>query len=117
MLDAAHKGVRVVEVPITVRKRASGETKKGKPLRYAWGYTKAVFGTWLRQPPGANYRSEPRWLSSAGVEPLYPHSLPSRKDEASVIQNAVTTAGNGSSNGSAAIDLEEAARPAEIKTD
>jgi hypothetical protein len=78
MLDAAHKGVRVVEVPITVRKRASGTTKKGKPLKYAWGYTKAVFGTWLRQPPGANYTVEPRWLATAGLESLHPDSLPTK---------------------------------------
>ena len=117
MLDAAHKGVRVIEVPITVRKRASGETKKGKPLRYAWGYTKAVFGTWLRQPPGAHYTMEPRWLSSAGVEPLYPQSLPSKTDSASALQSAIT-ASNGSSTDQASdipesIDLVASEDPVE----
>lgn len=48
ILDAGRKGFSVVEVPITFRRRASGMTKKPKPLRYAWGFSKAIVRTWLR---------------------------------------------------------------------
>ncbi len=48
ILDAARKGLRVVEVPITLRRRASGTTKKPTTLRYAWGFSKAIVRTWLR---------------------------------------------------------------------
>jgi hypothetical protein len=48
ILDAARKGLRVVEVPITLRRRASGTTKKPTTLRYAWGFSKAMVKTWLR---------------------------------------------------------------------
>ncbi len=48
ILDAARKGLRVVEVPITLRRRASGTTKKPTSIRYAWGFSKAIVRTWLR---------------------------------------------------------------------
>lgn len=48
ILDAARKGLKVEEVPITLRKRASGTTKKPATLRYAWGFSKAIVRTWLR---------------------------------------------------------------------
>lgn len=48
ILDSARKGLDVVEVPITLRKRASGTTKKPTPLRYAWGFSKAIVRTWFR---------------------------------------------------------------------
>lgn len=48
ILDASRKGLRVVEVPITFRKRASGVTKKPNTLKYAWGFSKAITRTWLR---------------------------------------------------------------------
>ena len=48
ILDAARKGFRVTEVPITVRRRANGDTKKPRPLKYAWGFSKAIVRTWLR---------------------------------------------------------------------
>ncbi|MBA3430800.1 MAG: DUF2304 family protein [Actinobacteria bacterium] len=47
-LDATRKGYEAVEVPISVRKRVSGTTKKGKTVRYAWGFSKAIIRTWLR---------------------------------------------------------------------
>jgi hypothetical protein len=69
ILEAARRGLRVSEVPITLRRRASGITKKPTTMRYAWGFTKAIARTWLRQPPGKRVsRSSPRWVSnSAGV--------------------------------------------------
>jgi len=48
ILDAARKGLDVTEVPITFRRRASGATKKPKPMHYAWGFSKAIVRTWLR---------------------------------------------------------------------
>jgi hypothetical protein len=48
ILDASRKGLDVIEVPITLRKRASGTTKKPTSLRYAWGFSKAIVRTWLR---------------------------------------------------------------------
>lgn len=48
ILDAARKGLKIVEVPIDLRRRASGLTKKPATLRYAWGFSKAIMRTWLR---------------------------------------------------------------------
>lgn len=48
ILDMTRRGLRVVEVPITSRARASGGTKKPRPVRYAWGFSKAILRTWLR---------------------------------------------------------------------
>lgn len=48
ILDSARKGLNVVEVPITFRKRASGVTKKPTSLKYAWGFSKAIVRTWMR---------------------------------------------------------------------
>jgi len=48
LIEAMKQNARVVEVPITIRKRQSGETKKPPSLRYGWGFTKAIVGAWLR---------------------------------------------------------------------
>ena len=48
LIEALKKGLRVKEVPITIRRRLSGESKKPPSLRYAWGFTKAIISTWLR---------------------------------------------------------------------
>jgi hypothetical protein len=48
ILDASRKGMKVVEVPITIRARASGSSKKPTTFRYAWGFSKAIMRTWLR---------------------------------------------------------------------
>ena len=48
ILDAARKGFSVLEVPITLSARSSGDTKKPATLRYAWGFSKAIVKTWLR---------------------------------------------------------------------
>lgn len=48
ILEAARKGLRVAEVPITLRRRSSGSTKKPSTLPYAWGFSKAIVRTWLR---------------------------------------------------------------------
>ena len=46
--QAVPKRLRVVEVPITIRARAGGESKKPKTMKYAWNFTKAIVKTWLR---------------------------------------------------------------------
>lgn len=48
LIDALKKGLRFEEVPITVKRRLSGESKKPPSLRYGWGFTKAIFKAWLR---------------------------------------------------------------------
>lgn len=66
IMDAANKGLRVKEVPITVRKRVSGASRKGTNARYALGFSRTLIGTWLRQPPRNRAAGvEPRWLSNA----------------------------------------------------
>lgn len=48
LIEAMKKDARVLEVPITIRKRQSGETKKPPSLSYGWGFAKAILSTWLR---------------------------------------------------------------------
>jgi hypothetical protein len=70
ILDAAQKGLRVQEIPITVRGRIHGRSKKGTTLRYALGFTRGLLGTWMRQAPGKRpMTSEPRWLTRSGAPP------------------------------------------------
>jgi hypothetical protein len=49
IIDAARKGIRVSEAPITVLRRFSGESKKGRNWTYGLNFTKTVFKTWLRK--------------------------------------------------------------------
>lgn len=48
LIEALKRGLRVQEVPITIRRRLAGETKKPPSIRYAWGFGKAIVSTWLR---------------------------------------------------------------------
>jgi len=48
LLEALKKGLRVIEVPITIRRRQRGVSKKGPSVRYAFGFARALIGTWLR---------------------------------------------------------------------
>jgi len=48
LIEALKKGLRVKEVPITVQLRASGHSKKGPSLKYAFGFMRAIVKTWLR---------------------------------------------------------------------
>jgi len=48
LIESLKKGLRVKEVPVTVERRLSGESKKPPSLRYAWGFAKAILSTWLR---------------------------------------------------------------------
>jgi glycosyltransferase involved in cell wall biosynthesis len=48
LIEALKKGLRVLEVPITIQRRTSGTSKKPSTLPYGWGFTKAIITTWLR---------------------------------------------------------------------
>jgi glycosyltransferase involved in cell wall biosynthesis len=48
LLGAARAGLRVLDVPVTIRRRASGESKKGTNLRYGVGFLRVMLKTWLR---------------------------------------------------------------------
>lgn len=49
IIDAARKGMKIGEAPVTVLKRISGESKKGKNLSYGFNFCKTIFSTWLRK--------------------------------------------------------------------
>jgi hypothetical protein len=48
IIEALRHKARIKEVPITVRARASGESKKPRPVKYGWSFLKAMVKTWLR---------------------------------------------------------------------
>jgi hypothetical protein len=48
LIEALKGGLRVTEVPITITRRMSGESKKGMTLTYGWGFARAIVTTWLR---------------------------------------------------------------------
>jgi hypothetical protein len=48
IIEALRHRARIREVPITVRARASGETKKPPPFKYGWSFLKVIVKTWLR---------------------------------------------------------------------
>lgn len=48
LLEGRRHRLRIREVPVTVRARAGGKSKKPKTLRYAKNFAKAIIQTWLR---------------------------------------------------------------------
>lgn len=48
LIEGMRHRLRILEVPITIRARAGGESKKPKTVKYAWNFTKAIMKTWLR---------------------------------------------------------------------
>jgi hypothetical protein len=48
LLGAARAGLRVLDVPVTIRRRTSGQSKKGTNLRYGVGFLRVMLKTWLR---------------------------------------------------------------------
>ncbi len=48
LLGAARAGLRVLDVPVTIRRRSAGVTKKGTNLRYGLGFLRVMLKTWLR---------------------------------------------------------------------
>jgi len=48
LIEGMRHRLRIVEVPITIRARQAGESKKPKSAKYAWHFAKAIVKTWLR---------------------------------------------------------------------
>jgi glycosyltransferase involved in cell wall biosynthesis len=48
IIDAAKKGIRIGEAPVTVKRRLSGESKKGRNWRYGLGFARTILKTWWR---------------------------------------------------------------------
>lgn len=48
LIQAAGHGLRIVEVPVHIRSREVGESKKPRGLGYAWGYLGAIVRSWVR---------------------------------------------------------------------
>ena len=49
LMETLAKGYRYVEVPMTMRKRLHGQTKKGLWPLYGFRYARVLTGTWLRE--------------------------------------------------------------------
>lgn len=52
LIGVLARGARVVEVPLTMRLRSSGSTKKGGSLSYGANYARVMVGTWCREYVG-----------------------------------------------------------------
>ena len=48
IMEAARKDFRILEIPITIKRRAVGESKKPPGLGYPYRFAKTIFKTWLR---------------------------------------------------------------------
>jgi hypothetical protein len=48
ILEAAKKGLRIKEVPVSILARAEGESKKPRRLGYPLGFLRVILQTWLR---------------------------------------------------------------------
>ncbi len=48
LLGAARAGLRIREVPVSIRVRSAGTSKKGGTLRYGYGFLRVIFRSWLR---------------------------------------------------------------------
>src|SRR5918999_1371088 len=48
LIEAIKRGIPAKEIPVTVRKRLSGHSKKPAVVRYGLGFANAIFRTWLR---------------------------------------------------------------------
>lgn len=48
LIAALKQGARFMEVPITIRSRSGGESKKPGPLRYGFEFARAMLMAWLR---------------------------------------------------------------------
>jgi glycosyltransferase involved in cell wall biosynthesis len=57
LISTAMAGYRLAEVPIAMKARRSGRTKKGGNLVYGWKFLSVVLGTWLRERSTKTKRS------------------------------------------------------------
>lgn len=48
IIEAARKGCRIQEVPVTVRRRLAGESKKGRNFSYGLWFARTVLKSWWR---------------------------------------------------------------------
>ena len=48
IIEAAKKGVSVQERPVTIRRRISGQSKKGRNFTYALSFFRTILRTWIR---------------------------------------------------------------------
>jgi hypothetical protein len=57
LMGAARAGLRILDVPVTIRRRTAGHSKKGGTLRYGLGFLAVIIRSWLREPtPSARAR-------------------------------------------------------------
>jgi len=49
LLGVLARGARLRELPLSMRLRTSGASKKGRSLRYGANYARVMLGTWLRE--------------------------------------------------------------------
>jgi len=47
IIDAARRGLKIGEVPITMLRRYSGKSKKGKDLSYGFNFSKTILKSWF----------------------------------------------------------------------
>jgi hypothetical protein len=48
LIGASRAGLRIEEVPVTIRRRSAGTSKKGGTFRYGFGFLRVIVRTWLR---------------------------------------------------------------------
>ncbi|HEY7283532.1 MAG TPA: glycosyltransferase [Actinomycetota bacterium] len=48
LIEGLRHRARIIEVPITIKARAGGKSKKPKSFKYGWNFSKAIIQTWLR---------------------------------------------------------------------
>jgi hypothetical protein len=48
LLGAARAGLRVLDVPVSIRRRTAGVSKKGTNVRYGLGFLRVMLKSWLR---------------------------------------------------------------------
>ncbi|MGO8906661.1 MAG: glycosyltransferase family 2 protein [Solirubrobacteraceae bacterium] len=70
LIEAVTRGFRLEEVPVQVKRRQAGSSKKPPALRYGWGFHSAIIGAWRR----ALMRGTPRRRirRAAAAEPAGP---------------------------------------------
>lgn len=56
LIGAIYQGYRITERPITMHKRAAGESKKGNNILYGFRYARVILTTWARERSRARAR-------------------------------------------------------------
>ncbi|HEV2088666.1 MAG TPA: glycosyltransferase family 2 protein, partial [Cryptosporangiaceae bacterium] len=60
LIGAIYRGYRIAERPITMHKRAAGESKKGNNILYGFRYARVILTTWARERRRAGATTAPR---------------------------------------------------------